>query len=253
MGQCEVRTIAAYLDDYLRTADIPDSGGAVNGLQVESDGPVRKIGAAVDASLRAIEEAISRGCDLLLVHHGLFWDGTHPVTGRRYRKLKRLIEANVAVYSSHIPLDLHPEVGNNVLLARALGVEVRGGFGAYKGTSIGVWGELNLKREALAARMDELLGGRVRMVAGGPEVVRRVAIVTGSASELISQAVAEGFDAFVSGEGPHHSSIDAMEFGINVYYGGHYATETFGVKALAAHVAERFGLEWEFLELPTGF
>ena len=253
MGQIEVRAIAAYLDEYLRTAEVPDSAGAVNGLQVEAAGPVRKVAAAVDASEPAIEEAVRRGCDLLLVHHGLFWDGTRPVTGRRYRKLKRLIEAGVAVYSSHIPLDLHPEVGNNVLLARALGIEIRGGFGEYKGYSIGVWGELNLKREALAARMDELLGGRVRMVAGGPDVVRKVGVVTGSASELIARAAAEGLDAFVSGEGPHHSSIDAMEYGVNVYYGGHYATETFGVKALAEHVAERFGLAWEFIDLPTGF
>ena len=253
MGQIEVRAIAAYLDGYLRTAEVPDSTGAVNGLQVESDGVVRKVGAAVDASERAIEEAIARGCDLLLVHHGLFWDGTQPVTGRRYRKLKRLMDANVAVYSSHVPLDLHPEVGNNVLLARALGIEVRGGFGDYKGVPIGVWGELSLKREALAARMDELLGGRVRMVAGGPEIVKRVGVVTGSASELISRAAAEGLDAFVSGEGPHHSYHDAMEARINVYYGGHYATETFGVKALAEHVARQFGLEWEFIDLPTGF
>jgi len=253
MGQIEVRALAAYLDEYLRTAQVPDSAGAVNGLQVESAGPIRKVGAAVDGSLRAIEQAAARGCDLLLVHHGLFWDGTQPVTGRRYRKLKRALEVNLAVYSSHIPLDLHPEVGNNVLLARALGIEVRGGFGEYKGVSIGVWGELDLKREALAARMDELLGARVRMIAGGPDVVRRVAVVTGSASELIGRAAAEGLDAFVSGEGPHHSYIDAMEAGINVYYGGHYATETFGVIALARHVAGRFGLEWEFIDLPTGF
>ncbi len=245
--------LAEYLDEYLKTSEIPDASGALNGLQVDNGGEVRRVAAAVDASEKAIEEAVSAGSDLLLVHHGLFWDGHRRVVGRRYRKLKRLFDAGLAVYAAHIPLDVHPEVGNNAVLARELGVEVEGSFGAYKGVEVGVYGRLALKRETLAARVQDLLGQPVRFIAGGPERVERVGVLTGSGADAIEEAIGLGLDAFVSGEGPHHTYFDAMEGGINLYYGGHWATETFGVKALASHLADRFGLEWTFLELPTGF
>ncbi len=244
--------LAGYLDEYLRVREVPDSRLALNGLQVENGGEVTRVAAAVDASEAAIREAVARGCDLLLVHHGLFWDGHRPLTGRRYRKVKRLLDAGVAVYSAHIPLDLHPEVGNNAVLARELGIRIEGRFGDYEGVELGVWGELELKREALAARLDELLGVRVKMMAGGPERVRRVGVITGQGGSMIGSAIAAGLDAYVTGEGAHHTYFDAMEGGINVYYGGHYATEVWGVRALAAHLEERFGLPWEFLDLPTG-
>lgn len=244
--------LAGYLDAYLRVGEVPDSRLALNGLQVENGGEVTRVAVAVDASEEAIREAVARGCDLLLVHHGLFWDGHRPLTGRRYRKVKRLLDAGVAVYSAHIPLDLHPEVGNNVVLARELGIRVEGRFGDYEGVELGVWGELELKREALAARLDEVLGGRVKMMAGGPERVRRVGVITGQGGSMIGAAIEAGLDAYVTGEGAHHTYFDAMEGGINVYYGGHYATEVWGVRALAAHLEKRFGLPWEFLDLPTG-
>lgn len=244
--------LVAYLDGYLRVSGMPDSANALNGLQVENRGEVTKLGVAVDASERTIVDAVERGCDCLIVHHGLLWDGNVPVTGRRYRRLSKLMEAGVALYASHIPLDAHPEVGNNAVLARALGIEIDGEFGEYRGVRIGVMGSLPLRREALAARMHDLLGTPVRFLAGGPERLRRVAVVTGAASEMIREAVGAGLDGFVSGEGPHHSYFDAMEGGINVYYGGHYATETWGVRALGAHLEARFGLSWEFLDRPTG-
>lgn len=244
--------VARYLDEYLGVDAVPDAGGALNGLQVENAGTVHRIAAAVDASERAIGEAVRRGCDLLLVHHGLFWDGNVPVTGRRYRKLRALLGADVAVYGAHIPLDVHPEVGNNAVLAREMGVAVEGTFGEYQGIHLGVWGRLELRREALAARLDELLGGRVKLLPGGPERVRRVGVITGAGGGMIGAAVRAGLDAYVSGEGPHHTYFDAVESGINVYYGGHYATETWGVRALAAHLADRFALAWEFLDQPTG-
>jgi dinuclear metal center YbgI/SA1388 family protein len=249
-----VRTeeLVGYLDEYLDTAGTPDYKGAMNGLQVENSGKVSRIAAAVDASEASIREAIERGCDLLLVHHGLFWDGGGPVTGRRYRRLKRLMDAGVAVYSSHLPLDVHPVVGNNAQLARALGMEIDGGFGSFEGLTIGVTGRLNLSREALCARLDDLLGQRVRMLTGGPERLERVGVVTGGGGSMIGAAVAAGLDALVTGEGAHHTFFDAMEGGINVYYGGHYATEEWGVKALALHLAERFGLPWEYIHQPTG-
>jgi len=244
--------LTGFLDGYLRIAELPDAPTALNGLQVTNGGSVGRIGAAVDASERTIVAAAQRACDFLLVHHGLFWSGAQPVTGRRYRKLKLLLERGVAVYSAHIPLDVHPEVGNNAVLARELGVEVQGTFGDYRGLPLGVWGTLELRREALCARLDELLGVRVKLVPGGPERIRRVGVVSGAAAQMIGEASSLGLDAYVTGEGPHHSYFDALEEGVNVYYGGHYATETWGVRALAAKLSERFAVPWEFLDLPTG-
>lgn len=244
--------LVVYLDGYLRIGEVPDSERAWNGLEVEGTREVRRVGVAVDAGDRTLEEAIGRGCDFLIVHHGLFWDGGLPVTGRRYRRLKRLIEAGVWLYGAHIPLDVHPEVGNSVVLARAMGVEVEGTFGDWGGVEIGVHGRLEIRRETLAARLDDLLGQPVRLLAGGPERVRRVGVITGAGGSMIGAAVGAGLDAYVTGEGAHHTWFDAMEDGINVYYGGHYATETWGVRALAAQLSERFGLEHAFIDKPTG-
>ncbi len=248
----QLEELTGFLDGYLRIGELPDAPTALNGLQVANGGTVTRVGAAVDASERTIVAAAQRACDFLLVHHGLFWSGLQPATGRRYRKLKLLLERGIAVYGAHIPLDVHPEVGNNAVLARELGVEVQGTFGDYHGVAIGLWGTLDLRREALCARLDELLAGRVRLAPGGPERVRRVGLVSGSAAQLIGEAARLGLDAFVTGEGAHHTYFDALEEGVNVYYGGHYATETWGVRALAAKLEERFGLPWEFLALPTG-
>lgn len=244
--------LTEYLDNFLRVREVRDAPTALNGLQVQNSGEVSRIAAAVDGSEASIREAIARGCDLLLVHHGIFWSGNVPLTARRYRRVHLLLEADVAVYSAHLPLDVHPEVGNNAVLARELGIEALGTFGDADGLELGVWGRLSLRREALAARLDECLGGPVKMIPGGPERVERVGVITGAAGGMIGDAVATGLDAFITGEGSHHTYFDAMESGINVYYGGHYATETWGVRALAAHLEERFGLPWEWLDLPTG-
>jgi dinuclear metal center YbgI/SA1388 family protein len=249
----DLSELVSWLDDYLRVREVPDFPGALNGLQVESSGrPVRRVAAAVDAAEATIARALAGGADLVLVHHGLFWDGNQPVTGRRYRRLKPLLEADVALYAAHLPLDVHPEVGNNAVLARALGIEVRGSFGEHQGLPLGVWGELDIRREALCARLDELLGGRVRLLAGGPERVRRVGVITGGAGDEIAAAIAAGLDAFVTGEGKHHHFFDATEGGINVLFGGHYATETWGVQALARKLEETHGIEWFFVDHPSG-
>jgi dinuclear metal center YbgI/SA1388 family protein len=248
----ELQAVVEYLDGLLDTAGVPDYEGALNGLQVENSGHVTRVGAAVDASERTVREAVRRGCDLLLVHHGLFWDGNRALTGRRYRRIGPLLSADVAVYSAHLPLDVHPEFGNNALLARALGIELEGRFGEYRGMEIGWWGRLEVKREVLAARLDDLLGVRVHMMPFGPEVVRRVGVVTGGGGGMIGEAVAARLDAYITGEGAHHTHFDAEEHRINVFYGGHYATEVWGVRALAEHLAGRYGLEWEFIDHPTG-
>ena len=250
--------LVAYLDGYLRVREVPDYDGAVNGLQVENSGSIDRIVAAVDASQATIDGvAALGGSPLLLVHHGLFFDGNLPVTGRRYHRLRALISHDVAVYSSHLPLDAHAEVGNNAVLARLLGVEIQGSFGSHRGNPIGVWGLVPAdirSRNALAARLQSVLGlaGAPRLIPGGPEQVTRVGIVTGGAGGMVKEARDAGLDAFITGEGAHHTYFDAMEFGVNVFHAGHYATETVGVRALAEHLGSKFGLPHIFHDHPTG-
>jgi dinuclear metal center YbgI/SA1388 family protein len=249
----DFRSLVRYLDDFLCVSEVPDYPNALNGLQVDSGrAEVRRIAVAVDAAQHTIQAAVRADADLLIVHHGLFWDGNQPVTARRYRRLKRLLDADLPLYAAHLPLDAHPEVGNNAVLARELGVEIRGTFGEFRGRPLGVWGDLAIRREALCARLDALLGGRVTMVPGGPEQVRTVAVITGGAGGETAAAAAAGYDAYVTGEGAHHNYFDAEEGGVNLFLGGHYATETFGVRALARHLEETFGIEWTFIDHPTG-
>lgn len=255
--------VVAYLDEYLRIKDIPDDPRAMNGLQVENTGTIGSIVAAVDASQATIDGVLAvlepaESPPLLLVHHGLFWDGSVPVTGRRYRRLAGLLDHDIPLYSAHNPLDLHPEVGNNAVLAERLGMRVEGWFGEYRGVSIGVWGQSPpslQSREALALELDRVLHtlkGSATLIAGGPERPERIGIITGAAGGMIAAARDAGLDTFITGEGPHHSYFDAMEWGLNVIYAGHYATETLGVQAMASHLAEQFDIGWDFHDHPTG-
>ncbi len=248
----ELTALASYLDGYLRVADVPDAPHAVNGLQVANAGTVSRVAAAVDLCEATVRMAAEQGADLLLVHHGLFWGGLQALTGRAHRRVAGLIAQNIALYSAHLPLDLHPEVGNNAVLARQLGISPRGEFGEEYGVRIGVWGEVEVTRHGLERQLAALTGSAPRLLAFGPERVRRVGVVTGAAGSMIPQAAAAGLDTFVTGEGPHHTYFDAEELKVNVYYAGHYATETVGVKALAEHLHERFHLPWTFLDHPTG-
>jgi len=247
--------VTRFLDGFLRIAEVPDESNALNGLQVENSGQVGRVVAAVDASLETIEEIPPGAPALLLVHHGLFWDGNVPLTGRRFRRVKALVARDIALYAAHIPLDLHPEVGNNVELARVIGLPVEGWFGAYRGVSIGVWGvapSALVERTALVARLDAELETRANLIPGGPAQVRRVGIVTGGAGSMIAAARTAGLDTFITGEGAHHTYFDAIEWGLNVIYAGHYATEQLGVQALARRLQQEFNLPWEFHRHPTG-
>ena len=255
--------IVDYLDQYLRVREIPDDPKAINGLQVENSGMVGGVVAAVDASQATIDGVIAtlepgQPAPLLLVHHGLLWDGNVPVTGRRYRRLAGLLDHDIPLYSAHNPLDVHPDVGNNAVLAERLGIRVEGWFGDYRGVAIGAWGHsppsLNT-REALALELDRVLHtlkGSATLIPGGPEKPGRVGIITGAAGGMIAAAREACLDTFITGEGPHHTYFDAMEWGINVIYAGHYATETLGVQAMASHLAEQFDLDWDFHDHPTG-
>ena len=244
--------LVSYLNEYLAVSEVPDWKSAFNGLQVEGREEVRKIATCVDAALATIERAVDRGADLMIVHHGLFWGATAPVTGMYYRRLRALIKNDLALYSCHTPLDAHPEVGNNHLLARQLGLTVTGKVGKVEGVPLGVIAEADESLDGFVDRIRALLGVEPLVMRSGGERVRKVGIITGGAGNHIGEVFETGCDTFVTGEGPHHTYFDAEERGINVLYAGHYATETVGVKALGEHLQDRFGLETFFIDHPTG-
>src|SRR5260370_1462091 len=244
--------IVEYADEYLRIRKIEDWPNALNGLQIENAGRVTKIGAAVDISTRVLTAAASRHIDLLLVHHGLFWPGLQTVTGALHRQLKLAFENCIALYSAHLPLDLHPKVGNNAQLAAALGLRSTSPFFEEKGQLIGLKARVSISREQLVRKLEKSLGGKLTAFKFGPKQTRTIGIVTGGAGGEIYRVGQEKVDTFVTGEAPHWAAVAAEELGMNLLLGGHYATETFGVRALAAHLAKRFRLTWEFLDLPTG-
>lgn len=243
--------LVAWMDLELATQSIKDYPNALNGLQLANNGKISRVAAAVDASEGTIREAISAGADLLIVHHGLFWSGLQRHTGPAFRKLKLAIDNNLAIYSSHLPLDIHPELGNNAILSSAIGItdstpalELGGIDSGLAGHFTGSWSEL------LAATGNALGGGDLLSWGFGP-TPRRVLVCSGAAGSEIARA-ARLADTFITGEGPHWSVPLAEELGINLIYGGHYRTETFGVKALANALNTRFNIPWTFIDRPTG-
>jgi len=251
----KLESLLQYMDGYLGVADHPDYRTALNGLQLQGPAEVERVATAVDASRDTIAEAADVGADLLIVHHGLFWGGLQPVVGRLHERLSSLMKAEVGLYSCHLPLDGHAEIGNCVLLARALGLELQGRVGRYEGADIGWWGRLPepLGVEALTERVSAAVGGGpVQALPGGPDRIETVGVVTGGGASFVREAVELELDAFVTGEGAHHTYFDATEFGIHVLFAGHYATETFGVRALGEHLTERFDIPSHFIDMPTG-
>jgi dinuclear metal center YbgI/SA1388 family protein len=250
--------VVAHLDAVLRTAEVPDYPGALNGLQVANAGRVTRAAAAVDFSRAAIEGAVAAGADLLVVHHGMFWGGAQPLVGPAYERLRLLLAHGVAVYGSHLPLDVHPTLGNNARLAALLELVPSGGFARFKTVDVGLSGEADVETEALAerARVFAARHGHVTVhtpIAPGRRT-RRWGVCTGAgaSSDTLREAAERGLDTLVVGEGPHHTAVEAAERGIVVIYAGHYATETLGVQALGALLEERFGLPWSFVGEPTG-
>jgi dinuclear metal center YbgI/SA1388 family protein len=243
---------AHYLDDLLRIREIGDYPQAMNGLQVENSGGISRIGAAVDATEAVIKEAAEAQIDFLIVHHGLFWNGAQRITGANYRKTRILMEADMAVYSAHLPLDVHPGIGNNALLAAALGLEGGEPFHEAFGQKTGLRFEAEISREVLRDHLERAVGGNVHLAPGGPVLARRIGIITGGAAGEVAKAAAAGIDTFITGEGPHWSYTLAEELQVNLFYAGHYATETFGVKAAAELLARKLALPWQFIDHPTG-
>jgi dinuclear metal center YbgI/SA1388 family protein len=252
MPKASLTAIVRHCDQLLRTRTIGDYDGAANGLQVENSGTVTRIAATVDASLATVKFAIAAKADLLIVHHGLFWSPSHPWTVKRHELLRLLIENNLAIYSSHLPLDAHPALGNNAQLCAALGLKNLKPFFTSHGQPIGFKSQTKISRTALAEKLERATGAKPRIIPGGKESCEHIGVVTGGAGAELKLAAQEGVDTFITGEGPHWTYALAEELGLNVFYGGHYATETFGVKALAAELSRRFKVPWKFLDHPTG-
>ncbi|MEI7534786.1 MAG: Nif3-like dinuclear metal center hexameric protein [Verrucomicrobiae bacterium] len=252
MSKTSLTTLVHHCDKILRTREFGDYDGAANGLQVENSGRVTRIAATVDASLPTVKLAIAAQADLLIVHHGLFWSPPQPWTGKRRELLQLLIENDLAIYSSHLPLDAHPQLGNNAQLAAALGLKNLKPFFASHGQNIGFKSATRISRAELAEHLERATGVKPHLLPGGKEICGSIGVVTGGAGAELKQAAAEGVDTFITGEGPHWTYALAEELELNVFYGGHYATETFGVKALAAELAKKFNVPWEFLDHPTG-
>lgn len=244
--------IVDYTNNYLRIEEIEDWPNALNGLQIENSGKVTRIGAAVDVSTRALTAAAKKKIDLLIVHHGLFWPGLQSVTGSLRRELKIAFENDVALYSAHLPLDVHQKVGNNAQLAGALGLRSTKLFFEEKSKLIGLRSKFTGSRDDLIRKFRKAIDGSVKTFYFGPKSPKHVGIVTGGAGSEIYRVAEDGVDTFITGEAPHWAAVAAEELGMNLILGGHYATETFGVKALAAHLSERFKVPWEFLKFPTG-
>ncbi len=253
-----VHEIARYTDELLETKATPDYSSALNGLQLENQSEITGIASAVDFSTRSIDGAIALNANLLVVHHGMFWEGLAALRGAAYRRLRLLIENHIAVYSSHLPLDRHPTFGNNVLLAKELGLEPTGTFAQFEGIFIGVSGESDIETAALAERargFSRSYAGDVRTtVLKSDQRTRRWGICTGAgaSAETLREAGKLKIDTLIVGEGPHWTAVHAEENEIAIIYAGHYATETLGVRALGQHLGERYKIPSSFVSAPTG-
>jgi len=251
----KTRELVQYLDELLKTSEIPDD--SLNGLQVEHDErEIRKIGGAVDISEVAVAEAVAKQIDFLIVHHGLYWSGQPTaITGPYFRRVKGLIQNGIALYASHLPLDLHPEFGNNAVILKGLGWQDSGAIGSYKGIEIGRFTEFDDARSLsdVVRELEEFFGTPPLSVWDfGPKTCQKVAVVSGKGISLLPDLKAKGVDLLITGETSHAHYWLARELQVHVVFFGHYVTERYGVIALGRHLMERFGLEFQFLELPTG-
>ena len=247
----DILQLSHYLDNLLEINSIRDAPHALNGLQIQNQGEIKKIGLAVDLCQATIDLAIKKQCQMLFVHHGAFWSGLQPIRGKQYEKISTMMQANLGLYSAHIPLDLHPVYGNNRALADLIGLENLETFGEYDGIKIGLKGLLPaVSTEKLAELLEEKLDSKVKVIGKGE--VKTVGLVTGGAADIVRQAIQEGLDCYITGEGANHHFHEATEGNCILIFAGHYATETGGVKSIGKHLQEKFGIASEFLHYPTG-
>jgi dinuclear metal center YbgI/SA1388 family protein len=250
----DLGSMVDFLNGELKVSDFSDDSH--NGLQVQNAGRIRRVCCGVDASLDFFEQAAARGANLLVCHHGLSWgDSLKRITDLNYRRLKFLIERDMALYACHLPLDAHPELGNNARICQALGLAERRPFGLYRGIQIGFRGTLPraVSFRTFRRRAAALFQNEIRALDFGRSAVRTVAVVSGGAAAEIEEAGRLGVDVYVTGESTLAAYHLAREYGINAVFAGHYATEVFGVQALAALLAQRFSVPAEFLRLPTPY
>ncbi|HEY3130034.1 MAG TPA: Nif3-like dinuclear metal center hexameric protein [Acidobacteriota bacterium] len=242
-----------FLDTFLKIHSIPDK--SLNGWQVEGAGEIERVSFAVDFCEASAAAACKNRSQMLIVHHGFFWGETQPITGHRFRQVQVLLEGKLNLYAAHLPLDAHPEVGNNVQLAKLLQLGEVGPFGKYHGQTVGVIGRLpaEIKPEALVKQLNKELHTRTQLLKFGPKYVSRVAVVSGDAAMMIEQASDCNADALLTGEVSHTAYHIARERGVHLLCAGHYATETVGLRALAEKVENTFELETRWIDLPTGF
>ncbi|GHG15706.1 Nif3-like dinuclear metal center hexameric protein [Deinococcus indicus] len=252
-GEVPRDALVAWLNDYLNVGAYPDP--SLNGLQIGGTNVIRRVAVSVDTSLKTLQHAADSGADLLIAHHGLFWGQPLAVTGPHRERLRAALSADLNLYVSHIPLDAHPEVGNNAMIARALTLQNLRPFGDWQGQKIGLAGELPFEQtlQDFADRVQKLTG-EICLVHGGGQspTVRRLGVLSGSGAGSVAEAATMGLDTLLTGEPEHKHFHDAFEYGVNVVYAGHYETEVFGVRALAARLEDEFGLAWQFLHHPTG-
>ncbi|CAI8288693.1 MAG: GTP cyclohydrolase 1 type 2 [Opitutia bacterium UBA7350] len=246
-----LQDIVAYCDTRTRRTEIQDFEGAYNGLQIENNGSVKKIAASVDGSTASFQAAIEAGAELLICHHGLFWNPPIPLVGLALTKIKLALDHNLAVYSSHLPLDCHPEIGNNVCLAKTLGLNPIDTFLPYEGQNIAIVAEAPKGgRRELTQKLKACFPETYQAIEYGSESPQRVAILTGSGQSALPHLQPNEIDTLVTGELRQHHFSMAQELGLNLYPCGHYATEVFGVQALAQEVSKKLNLDWVFLHQP---
>lgn len=246
-----LQDITHDLNETLEHATIQDYSGARNGLHLQNSGQVEHLFAAVDANTLTLSKAAEIRNSLLLVHHGLAWNGLCPLVGGKYQMIKTAMDSNLAVYSSHLPLDAHPELGNNALLTRLLGFKNSERFLEIKGTLLSRLVEAKLDRDELTQRVAKSLG-HAQLIPGGPQQANRILISSGSGNSLLNECAGHRIDTIITGEVSHDVFSQAHESGTNIILGGHYATETLGVKAIAKHLSQKFSLPWSFIDAPSG-
>ena len=250
-----IKEFDRWIKNFLNIDEMARMDSSLNGLQVGEEGrELKKIAFAVDASLESFKRAVEAGADMLFVHHGLYWGRVIPITGDFYKRIELLISRNLALYAAHLPLDMNEEFGNNVGLAHTLGLKEIKPFGEHKGVKIGFKGLLE-KPKTRAEIITELFGGwdnSIKMLPFGKDQIQSVAMISGDAPFELLQAIDEDIDLYLTGESSHVLYHTALEAGINVIFGGHYATEVYGVKLLADKVSKELSIETVFIDVPTG-
>lgn len=247
----KLEKITKYLNEYLEIETFSDA--SANGLQVENSGKITKIGLAVDASLEVIEKAAAEKCSLLIVHHGLFWGKQNLLTDNHYKRVKALVSGDIALYAAHLPLDAHPKTGNNAQISKTIGLHHIEPFALYHGKNIGMKGKLKKKQplEKAIANFEKQIGVCNNMLKFGPKEISSVGVVSGSATDidLFKEVKNLGIDVLISGEPKYEAYYLAQEIGLNIFYGGHYMTETFGVKALGKVLHKKTGINTVFFDV----